>query len=233
MCIFCCWSEQRGLNSQPSEWQSDALPIELCPHQLEPIDGLEPPTYWLQISCSANWAIPAYFWWGRWGSNPQIPAWKAGDSIQFVYCPIENYLAAPEGLEPSPHGLTGRCSTDWAKEPYQIWGICADSSLSPRSVSGWPKNQKSRVMQLCMVQAERFELPSTALSVLPLTTWVHLHVATRMGVEPMSPERQSGIIAVIPTSRIWWEGLESNQRPRIFSPVRQPCTPPTHIWWAR
>ena len=27
---------------------------------LEPIDGLEPPTYWLQISCSANWAISAY-----------------------------------------------------------------------------------------------------------------------------------------------------------------------------
>ena len=26
---------------------------------LEPVDGLEPPTYWLQISCSTNWAIPA------------------------------------------------------------------------------------------------------------------------------------------------------------------------------
>ena len=26
---------------------------------LEPVDGLEPPTCWLQISCSTNWAIPA------------------------------------------------------------------------------------------------------------------------------------------------------------------------------
>ena len=26
---------------------------------LEPVDGLEPPTYWLQISCSTDWAIPA------------------------------------------------------------------------------------------------------------------------------------------------------------------------------
>ena len=27
----------------------------------------------------------------------------------------------------------------------------------------------------------------------------------------------------------WWVGSELNGRPRIFSPVRQPCTPPTHI----
>ena len=26
---------------------------------MEPVDGLEPPTYWLQISCSTDWAIPA------------------------------------------------------------------------------------------------------------------------------------------------------------------------------
>ena len=26
---------------------------------VEPVDGLEPPTYWLQISCSTDWAIPA------------------------------------------------------------------------------------------------------------------------------------------------------------------------------
>ena len=29
-------------------------------YPLEPVDGLEPPTYWLQISCAANCAIPAY-----------------------------------------------------------------------------------------------------------------------------------------------------------------------------
>ena len=26
---------------------------------VEPVDGLEPPTCWLQISCSTDWAIPA------------------------------------------------------------------------------------------------------------------------------------------------------------------------------
>ena len=31
------------------------------PHiHLELVDGLEPPTCWLQISCSTNWAIPAH-----------------------------------------------------------------------------------------------------------------------------------------------------------------------------
>ena len=61
-----------------------------------------------------------------------------------------------------------------------------------------------------VVQAERFELTSTALSVLPLTTWVHLHImATRAGVEPASSERQSDIITVIPTSRVVGEvGIE-------------------------
>ena len=28
--------------------------------QLELVDGLEPPTCWLQISCSTNWATPAF-----------------------------------------------------------------------------------------------------------------------------------------------------------------------------
>lgn len=78
--------------------------------------------------------------------------------------------------------------------------------LVPKIGFRFTEEPKIRVMQLCMVQAERFELTSTALSVLPLTTWVHLHVATRMGVEPMSPERQSGIITVIPTSRIGGRG---------------------------
>ena len=30
--------------------------------KMELVDGLEPPTCWLQISCSTNWATPAYFY---------------------------------------------------------------------------------------------------------------------------------------------------------------------------
>ena len=38
------------------------LQLPLCdsPKFYEPIDGLEPPTGWLQISCSTNWAISAW-----------------------------------------------------------------------------------------------------------------------------------------------------------------------------
>ena len=50
----CCWLTVRytQISLCTSYYQSVV--------NLEPIDGLEPPTYWLQISCSANWAIPAY-----------------------------------------------------------------------------------------------------------------------------------------------------------------------------
>ena len=49
-----------------------------------PARGLEPPTYWLQVSCSTNWAIEALFnfdikkWRSRRESNPRSPAWQAG-----------------------------------------------------------------------------------------------------------------------------------------------------------
>ena len=39
-------------------WPLGKSPIFIF-RSLEPVDGLEPPTYWLQISCSTNWAIPA------------------------------------------------------------------------------------------------------------------------------------------------------------------------------
>ena len=40
-----------------SLWPLGNLPIL---KKLELVDGLEPPTCWLQISCSTNWATPAY-----------------------------------------------------------------------------------------------------------------------------------------------------------------------------
>ena len=42
-------------------WPLGNSPIFGCAHfwLLELVDGLEPPTCWLQISCSTNWAIPA------------------------------------------------------------------------------------------------------------------------------------------------------------------------------
>ena len=39
--------------------------------------GLEPTTYWLQVSCSTNWAISAFQWWRMTGSNRRPSACKA------------------------------------------------------------------------------------------------------------------------------------------------------------
>ena len=63
-----------------------------------PKAGLEPATYWLQVSCSTSWAISA--WWLVRDSNPWMHAWKAceltvsptsrldmfGLAVQFYYC---------------------------------------------------------------------------------------------------------------------------------------------------
>ena len=42
-----------------------------------PTIGLEPTTYWLQISCSTNWAKSAVKWWRLTGSNRWPSACKA------------------------------------------------------------------------------------------------------------------------------------------------------------
>ena len=44
-----------------------------------PAKGLEPSTYWLQVSCSTSWAKPAYLflWWRLTGSNRWPSACKA------------------------------------------------------------------------------------------------------------------------------------------------------------
>ena len=39
---------------------SGILPYLIFVKKMELVDGLEPPTCWLQISCSTNWATPAY-----------------------------------------------------------------------------------------------------------------------------------------------------------------------------
>ena len=54
------------------------------------LQGFEPGTHWLRVSCSTNWAKGAY--------------------------DLNGFMAPPTGLEPVTHWLTVRCSTDWAKE---------------------------------------------------------------------------------------------------------------------
>ena len=60
------WSWWTDLNPWPADYKSAALPTELHQHssqrsykQTKLVNGLEPLTCWLQISCSTNWATPA------------------------------------------------------------------------------------------------------------------------------------------------------------------------------
>ena len=60
------------------------------------LQGFEPGTHWLRVSCSTNWAKGAY--------------------------DLNGFMAPPTGLEPVTPWLTVRCSTDWAKEEcVKIW----------------------------------------------------------------------------------------------------------------
>ena len=67
-----CRTRWELIYSQPR--LATSLPLQL----LVPTIGIEPTTYWLQISCSANWAKSAIKkWWRLRGSNPRPSACKA------------------------------------------------------------------------------------------------------------------------------------------------------------
>ena len=57
------WLRGEDLNLWPSGYEPDELPTA-PPRDLvknmELARGIEPPTCWLQVSCSANWATPAF-----------------------------------------------------------------------------------------------------------------------------------------------------------------------------
>ena len=55
--------------------------------RMVPKAGIEPATYWLQVSCSTNWAISAK-WWTLQDSNLWPPACKAGALTNWAKNPI-------------------------------------------------------------------------------------------------------------------------------------------------
>ena len=58
------WLRGEDLNLWPSGYEPDELPTapprDIGKDFLELARGIEPPTCWLQVSCSANWATPAW-----------------------------------------------------------------------------------------------------------------------------------------------------------------------------
>ena len=51
----------RTTEPKGTELQSAAFSHFATSPYMVPAKGLEPSTYWLQVSCSTNWAKPAYF----------------------------------------------------------------------------------------------------------------------------------------------------------------------------
>ena len=78
------------------------------PHLLVPEAGLEPATYWLQVSCSTNWAIPAVIklWWRMTGSNRRPSACKA-DALPAEL--ILHLMVTRTGFEPVYACVKGMC----------------------------------------------------------------------------------------------------------------------------
>ena len=67
----------RTTEPKGTELQSAAFSHFATSPYMVPAKGLEPSTYWLQVSCSTNWAKPANKWWRLTGSNRWPSACKA------------------------------------------------------------------------------------------------------------------------------------------------------------
>ena len=61
--------EPEGTDLQSAAFDHFAIP----PKKMVPKTGIEPVTYWLQVSCSTNWAISAQLMVGDIGLEPMTP----------------------------------------------------------------------------------------------------------------------------------------------------------------
>ena len=96
---------------------------------MEPLVRLERTTYWLQVSCSTNWAKVAYgLMVTRTGIEPMSPPWK-GDVLTawptgLIYKELNNFnnylvlLVSYPRLERGTTWLKVKCSTTWANSPH-------------------------------------------------------------------------------------------------------------------
>ena len=84
---------------------------------IKPINGLEPLTCWLQISCSANWAISAYLENGTNRARTCDPLLVRQVLSQLSYDP--KLLKRPRrDSNPRPPPWQGGALTNWATGPY-------------------------------------------------------------------------------------------------------------------
>ena len=94
------------------------LATSLPLHEMVPARGLEPPTYWLQVSCSTNWARPACL--NGSGQSRTADTWSFNPLLyQLSYWTI---MAVPTGIEPAISCVTGRRVNRYTTGPLVIAG---------------------------------------------------------------------------------------------------------------
>ena len=93
---------------------------------MELMIGLEPITCWLQVSCSANWATPAYQyfvfykWWWKKDSNLRSRPTTDLQSAPFGHSGIPPLVELMIGLEPITCWLQVSCSANWATPAHLL-----------------------------------------------------------------------------------------------------------------
>ena len=113
-------------------------------------------------------------------------------------------MAPPVGLEPTTLRLTAACSTDWAKEEYSIFKkfafwICLSY---PNSIIWFPVCY--RTVRSTDWAKEEY-LISLDYYIIPYyemlsTHFLKIFLVTRMGIEPMLPAWEAGVLTAWPTS---------------------------------
>ena len=176
------WWTQRESNSWLPACKAGALPAELWAHEMELMVGIEPTTYWLQVSHSAKLSYTSilplrwillqwYFFWSTWrDSNPQHSAWKADAIAGLRYMCINGgwgwiwTIVARKQWIYSPPQLT-------ALPLIHIWWLVGESNppMPPWKggvLTAWPTSH-------IMVQSNGLEPLTSRLSIVCSTNWAN------------------------------------------------------------
>ena len=157
-----------------------------------PARGLEPPTYWLQVSCSTSWARPARNGSGQsrtadtWSFNPLL--------YQLSYWTI---MAVPTGIEPAISCVTGRRVNRYTTGPLVIAG----GGFEPPTFGLWARRATELLHPAVMwnTEEEGFEPPRA--------------------VKPLSVFKTDPFSRTWVLLQIIWTLQDSNLRPNGYEPL--------------
>ena len=140
-----------------------------------PEAGLEPATYWLQVSCSTNWAIPAYIMVTRTGFEPVYACVKGMCVKPLHQRAIKCLMARPRGVEPL---------TFWSVVKRSIQ-LSYGRIISPRRITSVPV-YNTRLFLFWQVFFSNFPVMAQIRDHLCLT--FHQNAKQRRRSGPSAPE---------------------------------------------